>query len=219
MTLISADKPTNGSHARINDPERVKENILEAATIAFARGGLSGARVDEIAEQTHTSKRMIYYYFESKEGLYRAVLARCYADIRAREAIIDVDDLPPEEALAQIVRLKFAYHMEHPAFVRLVMVENIHQGDQVRHLDQPRDRGIFAIERLRNILKRGAAKGVFRDDLDAMDVHNSISALCFYNVSNRWTVAHLTGHDMGQAENAQLRVEAVVDMVLRYCRV
>src|ERR1700755_902533 len=78
---------------RRRDRERTRAEILEVATREFAEHGFSGARVDEIAEQTRTTKRMLYYYFESKEGLYVAVLERAYAGIRAAEQEIDVDDL------------------------------------------------------------------------------------------------------------------------------
>ena len=69
-----ASAPSARERTRSNDPDRTKANILEVATHEFSEKGLSGARIDEIAERTRTSKRMIYYYFESKEGLYRAVL-------------------------------------------------------------------------------------------------------------------------------------------------
>ncbi len=62
-------------------------NILEVATAEFADKGLAGARIDEIAALTHTSKRMIYYYFGSKEGLYLAVLEEAYRRVaRSRRA-------------------------------------------------------------------------------------------------------------------------------------
>ncbi|ESQ85074.1 hypothetical protein AEAC466_05030 [Asticcacaulis sp. AC466] len=211
-------KSTTASNARINDPERTKEDILEIATHAFARDGLSGSRINDIGGLTAASKRMIYYYFENKEGLYRAVLERCYADIRSREEAIGVEDLPPEEALAQLVRLKFTYHMDHPEFVRLVMVENIHQGEHMGYLKEAKTRGLFALQQLTRILQRGADAGVFRNDVRPIDVHTSISALCFYNVSNRWTVAHLLEHDMGDIHHAASRREAVVDEILRLCR-
>jgi AcrR family transcriptional regulator len=211
-------KPLTSSNARINDPERIKEDILEIATHAFARDGLSGSRINDIGGLTAASKRMIYYYFESKEGLYRAVLERCYADIRSREEAIGVEGLPPEEALAQLVRLKFTYHLEHPEFVRLVMVENIHQGEHMGYLKEAKTRGMFALQQLTRILERGAAVGVFRNAIQPIDVHTSISALCFYNVSNRWTVSHLLEHDMGETNNADKRREAVVDEILRLCR-
>ena len=62
--------------------DRTRAEILDVATQEFAEHGYSGARVDEIAERTRTTKRMIYYYFGSKEELYTAVLERAYAEIR-----------------------------------------------------------------------------------------------------------------------------------------
>ena len=67
------------------DPEQTKRNIIDIATEEFAAMGLSGARVDAIAERTNTTKRMFYYYFGSKEGLYEAVLEEAYGKIRALE--------------------------------------------------------------------------------------------------------------------------------------
>ena len=63
----------------MRDAERTRAEILEVATHEFAQRGYSGARVDEIADQTSTTKRMIYYYFGGKEQLYIAVLERAYA--------------------------------------------------------------------------------------------------------------------------------------------
>ena len=72
-----------GGREFANDAERSKADILAVATEEFATHGLSGARVDAIAERTRTSKRMIYYYFKGKEGLYRAVLEKAYSEIRS----------------------------------------------------------------------------------------------------------------------------------------
>ena len=59
---------------RTRDPEGTKKRILEAATRQFTTRGLAGARVDAIASAADTTERMLYYYFQSKEGLYTAVL-------------------------------------------------------------------------------------------------------------------------------------------------
>src|ERR1044071_3861545 len=67
---------------RVNDPEGTRRNIIEVATGEFAAKGFSGARVDDIAARTKTSKRMIYYYFGDKEGLFIAVLEAAYGRIR-----------------------------------------------------------------------------------------------------------------------------------------
>lgn len=90
-----AKRAPRAAPTRTNDPERTTANILEVATHAFADKGFDGARIDEIAEAMHTSKRMIYYYFGSKEALYLAVLEGAYQRMRAAEATLDLDALPP----------------------------------------------------------------------------------------------------------------------------
>src|SRR5690348_5848489 len=114
------------------DPERTRAEILEVATREFAENGYSGARVDEIAEQTRTTKRMLYYYFASKEGLYTEVLERAYSDIRAAEQSVDVEHLDPLAAIRRLAELTFDHHEAHPDFIRLVSIENIHRAEHMR---------------------------------------------------------------------------------------
>lgn len=200
------------------DAEHAREDILAIATEEFAKKGLSGARVDEIAARTHTVKRMIYYYFGSKEGLYRAVLARCYENIRTIESQLDSDALPPDEALRQLVRVTFDHHNRHSDFVRLVMNENIHHGEHIAHLPNIKANNRSIITMLRKLLERGVAAGIFRPNLDPVEIHMSISALAFFNVSNRYTFSHIFGKDMTSAKALLARREIVVDTIERYCR-
>jgi AcrR family transcriptional regulator len=201
---------------RTNDPDRTKANIIEVATHEFSEKGLSGARIDEIAERTATSKRMIYYYFESKEGLYRAVLEDSYRRIRSIEATLDLDNKPPLEALAQHVRFTFDYQLGNEDFIRLVMVENIHHGQHIAQLSQTQQEGMGAIRTLRGILERGVREGVMRKDLDPIDVHMSISALCFFNVANRHTFSTIFKIDMTSPAATAARRESVAEMILRF---
>ena len=69
VTRKKAAGKTAPAPSRTNDPARTMAEILQVATAEFAAKGLSGARIDAIAEATRTSKRMIYYYYGSKEGL------------------------------------------------------------------------------------------------------------------------------------------------------
>ena len=206
-----------GSRERIrtNDPERTKADILEIATHEFSEKGLSGARIDEIAERTRTSKRMIYYYFESKEGLYRAVLEESYRRIRSIEAALDLEHKPPLEALAQHVRFTFDYQLANPDFIRLVMVENIHNAVHIAELSSAQQSNMAAIDTLRSVVQRGIAAGVMRKDLDPIDLHMSISALCFFNVSNRHTFSTIFKVDMVSLAATAARRESVTDLILR----
>ncbi len=159
---------------------------------------------------------MIYYYFGSKEGLYRAVLERSYGHIRMSESSVALDSLPPEEALRQLVRITFDYHNMHPDFVRLVMNENIHQAAHISELASIRTRNRAVIKTLRTLLDRGIEAGLFRSDIDPVELHMSISALCFYNVSNRYTFSKIFERDMTSAAAVAARREVVVDMILRW---
>ena len=201
---------------RTNDPDRTKANIIEIATHEFSEKGLSGARIDEIAERTRTSKRMIYYYFESKEGLYRAVLEDSYRRIRAVEGSLDLEHKPPLEALAQHVRFTFDHQLANTDFIRLVMVENIHHGQHIAQLSKTQQEGMAAITTLRGIVERGVAAGVMRRDLDAIDLHMSISALCFFNVANRPTFSTIFKVDMTTPAATAARRESVTQMILRF---
>ena len=201
---------------RTNDPDRTKANIIEIATHEFSEKGLSGARIDEIAERTRTSKRMIYYYFESKEGLYRAVLEDSYRRIRTIEASLDLEHKPPLEALAQHVRFTFDYQLGNQDFIRLVMVENIHHGQHIAQLSRTQQESMGAIQTLRNIVERGIEAGVMRKDLNPIDLHMSISALCFFNVANRHTFSTIFKVDMTTPAATAARRESVADMILRF---
>ena len=201
---------------RTNDSSRTKADILAVATGEFAEKGLSGARIDEIAERTRTSKRMIYYYFESKEGLYRAVLEDSYRRIRAVEASNSLEHLKPLDALAQHVRLTFDHQQANTDFVRLVMVENIHHGEHIAQLSSAQQSSMGAIDTLRSVVQRCLAAGVVRKDLDATELHMSISALCFFSVSNRYTFSTVFKVDMTSRDAIAARRESVVDMIIRF---
>ena len=74
--------PHRDGGERLRDAHRTRAEILGVATREFADRGYNGARVDEIATKTRTTKRMIYYYFGSKEQLFIEVLEHAYSAIR-----------------------------------------------------------------------------------------------------------------------------------------
>lgn len=206
------------STGRTNDPERTQANILQVAAVEFAEKGLAGARIDEIAEATHTSKRMIYYYFGSKEGLYLAVLEEAYARMRAIESRLDLENLDPETALRRLVEFTFDHHASNENYIRLVVGENINRGQFLAQSKTIQQLNVPAISAIQKLYERGVAAGVFRPGLDAVDIHASISALTFFNVSNRHTFGLIFKRDFAAPAVATLRRAAVVEMVVRYVR-
>nr|WP_295740020.1 TetR family transcriptional regulator [uncultured Acidocella sp.] len=205
---------TPAPSTRTRDPERTRQDILNAAADEFAKYGLSGARVDAIAARTSTTKRMIYYYFESKEGLYTAVLERAYAGIREIESGMKLDKLDPETALRRLVEFNFDYHDAHPEFVRLVMIENIHNGAHIKDAPDLRRTNSPAIEVLSDILQRGYKAGVFKRQIEPRELHMMISALSFYRVSNRATFGTLFSIDFGAPQTRERHRRHIADSIL-----
>ena len=224
---MDALKPSDdaGTHHRSRwkqDPEGVRSNILAVALNEFAENGLSGARIDEIAAKTRTSKRMIYYYFGDKDGLYRKVLEEAYREVRAGEEELQLDHLEPVEALRRLTGFTFDHHRRNPNFIRLVMIENIHHGEFLRHSDLIRRLNETAISRVETIYRKGVAAGVFRDDLTPLAIHWQISALSFFNVSNRMSFSLLFGEELfsldGQSKLKAQVAEAIVRFVAKHAQ-
>ena len=209
--------PRSRGADRTSEIEETRENILNVATAEFSEKGLSGARIDKIAERTNTSKRMIYYYFTSKEGLYRAVLEREYGRIRDAETELNLETLPASEALRQLIARTFDWHFQHPDFVRLVMNENIHFAAHLDELEGIQERNETVIATLSAILRKGVQEGTLRSDIDPVDLHMNISALCFYTVSNRYTFSKVFGRDLGAPGLARKRREQVIQIMLKWC--
>jgi AcrR family transcriptional regulator len=208
--------PSVPSGDRTRDADRTRAEILAVATAVFADQGYSGARVDEIAARTRTTKRMLYYYFGSKEGLYLAVLERAYAGIRELEQQVDVEHLAPTEAMRQLAEITFDHHEAHPDFIRLVGIENIHRAEHLARSTVLDRLASPALEVLTGILERGRAAGEFREDVDALDVHMVISAFCVFRIANRHTWQAIFRRDMLDPARRVRHRRLLGELVLQY---
>src|SRR3982751_461753 len=99
---------------RTRDAERTREVILRAAMGEFAAKGLGGARIDAIAERAGINKRLMYYYFGSKDDLFLAVLELTYADIREAEKALRLENLEPATAIRRLVEFTWDYYLANP---------------------------------------------------------------------------------------------------------
>ena len=201
---------------RQRDAERTRAEILDVATQEFADRGYAGARVDEIAAKTSTTKRMIYYYFGGKEQLYVAVLEQAYSLIRSLEQRLDVEHLDPVEAIRELAGLTFDHHESHPDFIRLVSIENIHRAEHIAGSEALSGLANPALDVLGRILERGWDAGVFRDDVDALDVHQVISAFCVFRTANRHTFGAIFGRDLLDPAQREHQRRMLGDLVVAY---
>ncbi len=219
MEFNKADAPpreTTDRPRRTRDPDQTRRDLIDAAIAEFSEKGFSGGRVDDIAARTRTTKRMIYYYFGSKERLYAAVLEELYGGMRNAEQALPLARLPPLLALQRLVETTFDHHAAHPEFVRLVSVENIHEARNVAASPEIIKRNAAVIGTLRDLVARGENEGAFRPGLDALDLHMLISSFCFYRVSNRHTLAAIFGRDPLAPESVAAHRRMIVEAVLRY---
>ena len=197
-------------------PEANRARILRAALEEFAARGFKGASMDAIAARTHTTRALINYYFGGKEKVYLAVLEQVYADIRQAESRLDLDHLPPVEAIRRIVEFTYTYYLDHVGFVRLVAAENQARGRHLKKSPVMRSLNRPIIDTLRRVLERGQSEGCFRDDIDAIEVHKAIAALGMFNVTNQYTFSAIFQREMGTKGDVARRCATVAEIILGY---
>jgi AcrR family transcriptional regulator len=200
----------------VRDPERTRQEILDVALREFARNGYAGARVDEIAANTRTTKRMIYYYFGGKEQLYIAVLEHAYSVARDAERYLDVEHLDPVTAIRTLAELNFDHHESHPDFISLVASENINRGEFIAKSPGLGELNTLAVTVIAAILERGYASGAFTRQVEAIDVHMMISSFCFFRMSNRYTFGAIFGLDMIEPSRRDHYRRLLGDMIVSY---
>ncbi len=210
----SAAEPAKELATRDADKTRLK--IMEAAEVEFARKGLAGARVDVVAEEAGANKRMIYYYFGSKEDLYVAVLERVYTDMRIAEAELELDNLPPLKAIERLVEFKFDYPAAHPHLITLLNGENMLNAEYLRRSLRLREMQISLIERLKTLLDAGVAEGTIRPGIDPLHLYMTISAVSYFYFSNTPTLSTAFGRDLATPAERKIRRAHVVDVVTRF---
>ncbi|MCG1019143.1 MULTISPECIES: TetR family transcriptional regulator [Burkholderiaceae] len=198
------------------DPEGTRRRILAAAAEAFANGGLSGARVDQIACRAGTNERMLYYYFGSKEQLFTAVLEQALTGFAEAERTLDLNGLAPVEAMTRLAHFIWAFYHQHPDLLRLLNNENLHEARYLQQSTRIRETVSPMLATLSGILERGHRAGLFRAGIDPLRLYVTISGLGYYIVSNRHTLKATLGRDFGQGDEHAEMVRLNTDMLLAY---
>ncbi|MCB1376833.1 MAG: TetR family transcriptional regulator [Alphaproteobacteria bacterium] len=215
MTVLPKESPRKRRSSMPRDAEQTRKRILDAAKAEFARKGLGGARVDEIAQRAKSNKRMIYHYFGSKEKLFTAVLEDAYIGIRSAEKQLHLDEMEPEDAIATLVRFTWNYYLEHPEFLTLVNSENLHRARHLKTSAAIRETSGQFVDMVRTILSRGAATGVFRTGIDPVQLNITIAAIGYYYLTNRFTGAIVFERDFMAPVHLEARLQFNLDTILR----
>lgn len=200
---------------KTRDPEATRARILAAAKVEFARKGLGGARVDVIAERAQANKRMLYHYFGNKEALFRITLEDAYGDIRAAEAQLELERDEPMTALKRLVRFTWQYYLDNPEFITLVNSENLHKARHIKSSERMRDMSRPFVARMKSLLERGAAAGLFRNGLDPVHINITIAAIGYYYLTNRFTGSIVFERDLMTDKALAERLDFNTKTILR----
>jgi AcrR family transcriptional regulator len=212
---MKTNKKRQLSHKPRN-PEKTKEEILSVAIKEFSSHGYPGGRVDRIAKAASVNMRMIYHYFQSKENLYVAALERVYKDVRTVEQELDIEKLPPDEAIGTLVDFTFDHFANHPDLVNLVMGENLLKAEYLKSSQIVP----FMTAQLRKsvsaVLERGVQDNIFRQGIDPTHLWLTIFALCWTHLANKYTMSWTLQMDLGDENWLADRKKHVKDVVMRY---
>jgi AcrR family transcriptional regulator len=213
---VTDDAPAGAARKpRIRDAEATKARILAAAKREFAKNGLGGARVDVIAEKARANKRMIYHYFDSKEGLFQTILENAYVDIRTAEQKLNLDHLDPKAALERLVRFTWDYYLKNPEFITLVNSENLHRAKHLKKSEVVKVYSRKFVSMVKTILDRGVDAGVFRPGIDPVQLNITIAAIGYYYLTNRFTGSIVFERDLMAKDALEERLRFNIDTILR----
>ena len=208
--------PTAPLEPRSRDADRSQLAILASARDEFAQRGLAGARMDSIAARAGLNKRLIYYYFGSKDDLFLAVLERTYADIREAEQQLHLDEVEPVEAIRRLVSFTWHYYLDHPEFITLLNSENLHRAAHLKRSERIQDMNSPLVQLLDGVLERGRRDKLFRSGVDPVQLYISIAALCYFYLSNNDTLSAIFGRDLRAPKAMAQRLSHMTDLVLGY---
>ena len=201
---------------KTRDADRSRQAILVAATDEFAKHGLAGARMDQIAIKAGTNKRLIYYYFISKDDLFLATLENVYADIRGAERELHLDQLDPVEAVRQLVSFTWHYYLAHPEFISLLNSENQHDAMHLKRSKRIREMNSPLVAMIQEVLERGRFQKLFRNGIDPIQLYISIAGICYFYLSNNQTLSAIFGQDLRAPKALAQRLLHMQDLVLGF---
>lgn len=208
--------PTAPIEPRSRDADRSQLAILDSAREEFAQRGLAGARMDSIAARAGLNKRLIYYYFGSKDDLFLAVLERTYADIRDAEQQLHLDEVEPVEAIRRLVSFTWHYYLDHPEFITLLNSENLHRAAHLKRSGRIQEMNSPLVQLLDGVLERGRRDKLFRAGIDPVQLYISVAALCYFYLSNNDTLSAIFGRDLRAPKAMAQRLSHMTDLVLGY---
>jgi TetR/AcrR family transcriptional regulator len=207
---------TKKKSIRKRNPEKTKQAILSAATVEFCKHGLKGARVDAIASRSKSNIRLMYQYFGNKTDIYRAVLEQVYIHIRTEERNLKLSSHEPVDAMQRLIDFTFTFFGSHHSYVTLINNENMLQAQFASKSAIIRSLTLPLVSTIKKLLARGQRIGVFRKDVDPIQLYTSITALSYFHISNRFTLSAMFNKDLNREAWLEERKIHARDVILTW---
>ena len=178
------------------DPDATRQRILQAAIHEFSLKGYGGARVDAICKRARSNPRMLYHYFEDKDGLYVSVLEHVLGELRREELKLEVDHVAPLTGMLELFAFIHAHFGAHPELIPLLSGENLLRARFLRRSSKAPIVASPLIELITRLLERGVKEGVFRSGIAPLQLYVTMVALSYFHRSNAHTLSVLFRTDL-----------------------
>jgi TetR/AcrR family transcriptional regulator len=186
------------------------QRIVVAARKVFAKRGLAGARMDDIARAAGVNKALPYYYFRNKEELHRFVLETMIAQISAQMESPAVLSMDPPERVRALVNLTFDFVMRNPAYPRLIQREMMADRRPLHWMVVAHHRPLH--KRAVKTIREGIARGQFRA-VDPDQMVFTIFGMIMYYFATGQLASQIWNRDIWNPRNVEQRRRAVLDFL------
>lgn len=194
-----------------------KERILQAAQKEFAARGFSGARMEVIAKAAAINKAMLFYYFASKENLYRTVLFKAFGEIFGQIGRFVSPSLTPRLFLEKFPEIYIRFIVRHPDLVRIMVFDLIHNPDNVTAAMAGivRDKTAFTPQPLLDLIPEWHRQGL-TSEADPLHFMMNIIALSVFSIIGKPLVEAVSGIKVKNDDDfLRKRIASVVNVLQR----
>jgi len=199
--------------ARTSSEDGARERILAAALQEFAARGFDGARTREIAARAGANLGLIKYYFNGKEQLWKAAVARAFTELQAGFAESARPSADGDDTLAWLdgaLRQFVHFVARHPEFMRLMNDEAKRDSPRMRWLA---DRFVRPMsEALRAHLERARGEGLVAP-IPAVSLHYIVLGAAGLIFSQAPECLYITGVDPTDAQFADRHADALIELL------
>lgn len=206
--------PNKNQQPKASSKAETMQRILDAARIEFADKGLDKTHIQAVAEAAGVTKQLIYHYYLSKENLFACVLDESSYLVMTAMADIDVEHLPPPEALRSMIYQMFEMFRADPTLASLA-TEGIRYHE---NHDTPRNRmidiGPVLTEKMTRIIERGIEESLFHNQVQPNYIFATAALMISGTFTSRYLISAVGGFDPTSSDVLSKWKTHIADLIL-----